>query len=106
MQISKEYREFANKTLEGFKEQLRQSVAFSCACCQKQKQKGEAAGAHLFKPEDPALWNAMEVPGGLHRVGVYAICLECMDEFSEVVIQKKVIAYLGSQGLFGGGPKT
>jgi|EndMetStandDraft_8_1072994.scaffolds.fasta_scaffold575047_1 hypothetical protein len=106
MKITKEYREFANKTLEGFKEQLRQSVAFSCACCQQQKQKGEAAGAHLFKPEDPALWKAMEVPGGLHRVGVYAICLECMDAFSEDVIQKKVIAYLGSQGLFGGGPKT
>jgi len=106
MKITKEYREFANKTLEGFKEQLRQSVAFSCACCQQQKQKGEAAGAHLFKPEDPALWKAKEVPGGLHRVGVYAICLECMDAFSEDVIQKKVIAYLGSQGLFGGGPKT
>ena len=43
MKITKEYREFANKTLEGFKEQLRQSVAFSCACCQQQKQVDFAA---------------------------------------------------------------
>lgn len=100
MEISKEYLAFAKKTLDGFKENLRQSMAFNCACCQKQKQKGEAAGAHLFKPEDPSLWKAMEVPGGRHRVGVYAICLECVDAFPDDVIKQKVTAYLGTQGLF------
>jgi len=106
MKITKEYREFANKTLEGFKEQLRQSVAFSCACCQQQKQKGEAAGAHLFKPEDPALWKAMEEAPGRHRVAAYAVCLECKDEFPEDIILKKVISYLGAQGLFGKRPQS
>lgn len=101
MNIDKAYKEFAKKQLEGFKEVLRQSVVFNCACCQKQKSKGEAAGAHLFKTEDPALWKAMEEAPGQHRVGVYAICLECKDEYSEELIQTKVMAYLGSQGLFG-----
>jgi len=99
--IDKAYIEFAKKQLDGFREVLRQSVAFTCACCQKQKPKGEAAGAHLFKTEDPALWKAMEEAPGRHRVGTYAICLECADSYSEVVIQQKVRAYLGSQGLFG-----
>lgn len=106
MHIDKAYLEFAKKQLEGFREVLRQSVGFHCACCQKQKMKGEAAGAHLFKPEDPALWKAMEVAPGQHRVGTYAICLECKDEFSEEVILKKVVPYLGSQGLFGETKKT
>lgn len=101
MQIDKAYMEFAKKTLDGFREVLRQSQAFQCACCLNQKFKGEAAGAHLFKPEDPKLWKAMEAPGGTHRVGVYAICLECKDAYSEEVILQKVIVYLGGQGLFG-----
>jgi len=99
--IDKAYIEFAKKQLDSFRETLRQSVAFTCACCQKQKPKGEAAGAHLFKTEDPALWKAMEEAPGRHRVGTYAICLECADSYSDVVIQQKVMAYLGSQGLFG-----
>jgi hypothetical protein len=99
--IDKAYKEFAKKQLDGFKEVLRQSVVFNCACCQKQKPKGEAAGAHLFKTEDPAIWKAMEEAPGRHRVGTYAICLECMDSYSEEVIYTKVTAYLGSQGLFG-----
>jgi hypothetical protein len=101
MQIDKEYMEFAKKQLDGFREVLRQSVAFNCACCGLQKQKGEAAGAHLFKPEDPALWKAMEVKPGQHRVGTYAVCLECKDAYSEELIQTKVISYLGKNGLFG-----
>lgn len=101
MNIDKDYIEFAKKQLDGFREVLRQSVAFNCACCGKQKSRGEAAGAHLFKPEDPALWKAMEEAPGRHRVGTYAICLECKDEYSEEVIQTKVISYLGTQGLFG-----
>lgn len=101
MKIEKGYMEFAKKQLDGFREVLRQSVAFNCACCQKQKPKGEAAGAHVFKPEDPALWKAMQTPNGSHKVAVYAICLECKDAYSEEVILKKVISYLGGQGLFG-----
>lgn len=101
MEIDKAYKEFAKKQLEGFREVLRQSVVFNCACCQKQKPKGEAAGAHLFKTEDPAIWKAMELSPGRHRVGTYAICLECSDSYSEEVIYQKVMTYLGSQGLFG-----
>lgn len=101
MKIDKAYMEFAKKQLDGFREVLRQSVVFNCACCQKQKPKGEAAGAHLFKTEDPAIWKAMEKAPGQHRVGTYAICLECADSTSEEVIYQKVTAYLGSQGLFG-----
>ncbi len=101
MKIDKAYMEFAKKQLDGFREVLRQSVVFSCACCQLQKPKGEAAGAHLFKPEDPALWKAMEVKPGQHRVGTYALCLECVDKYPNEAIQAKVIAYLGTQGLFG-----
>lgn len=106
MKIDKAYMEFAKKQLDGFKEVLRQSVMFSCACCQKQKPKGESAGAHLFKPEDPAIWKAMEVAPGQHRVGVYAICLECKDAYSEEIILKKAIAYMGTNGLFGEKPKA
>jgi|ERR1044072_3694217 len=104
MHIDKDYKEFAKKQLDGFKEVLRQSVAFTCACCQQQKQKGEAAGAHLFRTEDPAIWKAMEVKPGQHRVGTYALCLECVDKYDDSTIQKKVMAYLGTQGLFGNGP--
>lgn len=106
MHIDKDYIEFAKKNLDGFREKLRQSVAFDCACCQKNKPRGEAAGAHTFKPEDPALWKAMEEAPGRHRVAAYAICLECKDEFPEDIILKKVISYLGSQGLFGKRPQT
>lgn len=101
MKVDKAYIEFAKKHLEGFKEVLRQSVSFNCACCQKLKSRGEAAGAHLFKTEDPAIWKSMEEKPGQHRVGVYALCLECMDEFPKDVIDQKVLAYLGTQGLFG-----
>lgn len=101
MNIDKAYIEFAKKKLDGFRELLRQSVVFNCACCQKQKPKGEAAGAHLFKTEDPAIWKAMEEAPGQHRVGTYAICLECADSYPEDVMAQKVMAYLGSQGLFG-----
>lgn len=106
MNIDKDYIEFAKKNLEGFREKLRQSVSFECACCRKQKSRGEAAGAHTFKPEDPTLWKAMEIAPGRHRVAAYAVCLECKDEFAEDIILKKVISYLGSQGLFGEGPKA
>lgn len=101
MNVDKAYIEFAKKKLDGFRELLRQSVVFNCACCQKQKPKGEAAGAHLFKTEDPAIWKAMEEAPGQHRVGTYAICLECADSYSEDLIYQKVTAYLGTKGLFG-----
>lgn len=105
MKVDKAYMEFAKKQLDGFREVLRQSMSFNCACCQKLKPKGEAAGAHLFKTEDPAIWKAMEEAPGRHRVGTYAICLECVDEFPQDIIDKKVMAYLGSQGLFGKKPQ-
>lgn len=95
----KTYLEFAKRNLEGFKETLRTAVAFNCACCEQQKMKGEAAGAHLYKPENVALWKAMQTVKG-PRVGVYALCLECVDKYSEEVINQKVTAYLGKQGLF------
>lgn len=101
MNVDKAYKEFAKKQLDGFREVLRQSVVFNCACCQKQKPKGEAAGAHLFKTEDPTIWKSMEEAPGRHRVGTYAICLECSDSYSEELIHQKVMLYLGTQGLFG-----
>ena len=102
MQIDKAYLEFAKSRLEGYREMLRTARVFQCACCLLEKDRSEAAGVHMFKPESPELWKAMEEAPNQHRVGLYAMCLECMDSVPEEVRMQKVVSYLGSQGLFGG----
>ncbi|MCI0529601.1 MAG: hypothetical protein L0Y56_19335 [Nitrospira sp.] len=101
MQIDKAYLEFAKSRLGGYREMIRTAAVFQCACCLIEKDRNEAAGVHMFKPEDPALWKAMEVAPNQHRVGLYALCLECMDSVPEEIRNQKVLSYLGSQGLFG-----
>lgn len=97
----KDHNAFAKQQLEAMKETLRTTMAFTCACCQTQKPKGEAAGAHLYKPESSDLQRAMmDKKSKMPKVATYVLCLECMDSFPENVIHTKVTAYLGSQGLF------
>jgi hypothetical protein len=97
----KESKEFARKRLEMMKELLRQAPIFMCACCLKEKPKGEAAGAHLYKPKGKDLAKKMLDEHGQPKVATYALCLECVDSFSDEQIHTKVTSYLGTQGLFG-----
>lgn len=97
----KDYNKFAKQQLEAMKETLKTTMAFTCACCQVQKPKGEAAGAHLYKPSSSSLQKAMIDPKTkMPKVATYVLCLECLDSYPEDVIHTKVTAYLGSQGLF------
>jgi hypothetical protein len=97
----KEYKEFAKQQLEGRREVLRTVQYFSCACCDKQKTKEEAAGAHLYKTEDAMLNRAMKLPDGRMRVGTYVLCLECVDSVSDEKIQANVTKNMAKEGLFG-----
>lgn len=97
----KESKEFAKKQLEAMKEMLRQAPIFMCACCQKEKPKGEAAGAHLYRPKSKDLLRKMLDDKGLEKVATYVLCLECLDSFSDAIIHTKVTGYLATQGLFG-----
>lgn len=98
----KEAKEFRKKMLEGAKEVLRQSLGFTCACCQLQKLSGEKGGAFLYEPKDERLRRAMiDEKSGMPRVCTYVLCHECLDSVPDEVIYQKVTAYVGTQGLFG-----
>jgi hypothetical protein len=97
----KEAKEFARKRLEMMREMLRQAPIFMCACCQKEKPKGEAAGAHLYRPKGKDLAKKMVDEKGQQKVATYVLCLECVDSLSDDIIHTKVTSYLGTQGLFG-----
>lgn len=101
MSKDRSYREFVEKRLEARREMLRNAPYFSCACCQKQKPKGEAAGVHVYEPENSDLRKTMVDPKGQPKVATYVLCLECVDSISEEVVHAKVTAYLGANGLFG-----
>jgi hypothetical protein len=97
----KAYNDFAKKHLDAMRETLRQAPIFMCACCQKEKPKGEAGGAHLYQPKEQDLRKKMVDANGNTKIATYVLCLECLDSFSDKVIHAKVTAYLGTQGLFG-----
>jgi hypothetical protein len=99
----KSYRKFAESRLEARREVLRNAPFFSCACCQKQKPKGEAAGVHLYEPNSELRKHMLDGKGTL-KVATYVLCLECLDSVPEQIINTKVTAYLGKQGLFGAVP--
>jgi len=101
MSSEKEFKEFAKQQLEGRREVLRQATYFTCASCDKQKTKGEASGAHLYKTEDPMLQKAMRLPDGRMRVGTYVLCLECVDSLPEKTIHANVTRNMAKEGLFG-----
>jgi hypothetical protein len=69
-------------------------------CCQKEKPAGEAAGAHVYKTDDPVLQRAMETTKG-RRVGTYVICVACANSLPDDAIQEKVTANFVKAGLFG-----
>lgn len=96
----KDYNDFAKGELDKMKETLKVSMYFTCACCQKQKVRGEAAGAHLYKTENNDLAKAMKAKNGMPKVATYVLCLECLDSVSDQVLHTKVTSYLGQQGLF------
>lgn len=95
-----EYQAYVKERIEGFREILRNSLAFGCACCGEQKPKGEAAGIKVYQTKNKDLQKAMMTPKG-PRIGTYVTCLECQDKYSEKVIHTKVTKYLATQGLFG-----
>lgn len=98
--IDKEYNDFAKAKLDAMRETLKAATYFTCACCQKQKVRGEAAGAHLYQTENSDLVKAMKAKNGMPKVATYVLCLECADSVSDKVMHTKVTAYLGKQGLF------
>jgi hypothetical protein len=97
----KDYNDFAKQQLEAMRETLRTTMAFTCMCCQKQKPKGEAAGAHLYKPANADLQRAMlDKKTKMPKVATYVLCLECVDSYPDHVLHAKVTAAFGQQGLF------
>lgn len=97
----KEQRKFEKQQLEALRETLRTAPAFTCMCCQNTKPKGEAAGAHIYRPDDVNLRKAMIDESGKMRVGTYVLCLECVDSLPENVIYQRVTKNFGQAGLFG-----
>jgi hypothetical protein len=97
----KDYNEFVKQRLDALRETLKAALVFMCACCQKEKPRGEAAGVHHYKAQTPDVQKAMVAENGMPKVATYVLCLECLDSFSEEVIHSKVTSYLGTQGLFG-----
>lgn len=97
----KESSDFAKARLTARREMLKTSKMFMCACCQKEKATGEAAGVHLYRPEDVDIVKAMLDEAGRPKVATYVLCLECIDSFPEQVIHAKVTKSLAAEGLFG-----
>lgn len=95
-----EYQAYVKDRVESFREILRTSMAFGCACCGEQKPRGEAAGIKVYKTSNRDLQKAMMTPEG-PRIGTYVTCLECQDQYPEKIIHQKVTKYLATQGLFG-----
>jgi hypothetical protein len=101
MSTDKRYNEFVEQQIEDLRNKLKTSLTFGCACCQKQKAKGKAAGVHAYATKNPILQKAMIDPKTkMPKVATYVICLECIDNYPEDVIHTKVTAYLGSNGFF------
>lgn len=97
----KERNAHAKTMLEGLRETLRNTAAFTCMCCQRTRPKGEAAGAHLYSTEDALLRKAMIDENGKERIGTYVLCLECVDSLSDDAIHRAVTQNFGKAGLFG-----
>ena len=75
-------------------------MAFVCMCCQKTKPSGQAAGAFVYKTDDPKLLRAMQTAGG-PRVGTYVLCRACVRLYSNDVLHEKITAKFAQAGLFG-----
>jgi excisionase family DNA binding protein len=69
-------------------------------CCQETKPSGEAAGAFVYKTNDPKLLRAMQTAGG-PRVGTYVLCSACVGLYPNDVLHKKITAKFAQAGLFG-----
>lgn len=97
----KEFKEFVQQQLDGRREVLRTAPYFTCASCDKPKERKEAAGAHVYKTDDAMLQRAMRLPDGRMRVGTYVLCLECADSVPEKTIYERVTKNMAKEGLFG-----
>lgn len=86
--------------LKSHREILKRARAFVCMCCQKTKATDEAAGAFVYKTDEPKLLRAMQSAGG-PRICTYVICNACAESYPEEVVHEKATAYFSKAGLFG-----
>lgn len=82
--------------LETLRETLRTAPNFQCAACGDTKERAQALGVRVYRPDRNSPLESKQV-----APAAYVLCLECEEILPPAILHQKVTQYLATQGLFG-----